>query len=220
MPLLMNQVSLNSNVEVALFDLDGTAARCTDILNYASARKVFAERGIDLDETTYRMTQGRSREEGIRRVLVNCGREDLFPEMESLARRKNEIAVQLRSHLIPEDVPERDRIILKQMREAGLTLALGTSSRNALDTLNRLRLTSLFDIIVTGNQAVEKPEIWELALKYARALPEQAIVIEDAQTGIDAATELGVPVSVGVGSGILKATLCVKELGDIQISRS
>lgn len=61
----------------------------------------------------------------------------------------------------------------------------------------------------------DKKGIWALALERLGARAEEALVIENAQTGIDAAVELGVKFSVGVGSDPLQATVYVARLGEL-----
>jgi beta-phosphoglucomutase-like phosphatase (HAD superfamily) len=43
------------------------------------------------------------------------------------------------------------------------------------------------------------------------------LVIEDAQTGIDAAEDLGVRFSVGIGSADLRANVRAASLGDLDV---
>ena len=102
---------------------------------------------------------------GIQAILMKCGRDDLIPRVVEIAEEKNDIASRLRQKLTPAEVPAGDRRVLKQLRNCGLLLAIGTTRRNGLETLNRVQLTSYFDAIVTGNEAAEKIQIWSLALR-------------------------------------------------------
>jgi beta-phosphoglucomutase-like phosphatase (HAD superfamily) len=94
-----------------------------------------------------------------------------------------------------------------------------------LDTLNRVRLVSPFDVIVTGNevtvdQAADKAKIWETALDHFDAQGNEAIVIEDSQQGIDAVRALGCEFSIGIGAVSLRATVHVQRLGDLDCGPS
>lgn len=211
--------SCPDEIRIALVDMDGTATRSTDALNFEATRRVFGNIGITIDRTTYSLAQGRSREDGIEQILRALNRDDLLADVSLLAEQKNREANIIRRNLTPEDVPREDRRVLQTLRDQGFLIALGTTSRNGLDTLNRVRLTSAFDVIVTGNEASIKTEIWQLAFRYLDAKPSQAIVIEDAQTGIDAAVNLGVTFSVEVGSGRLAATVNISSLSELQVER-
>ncbi|MGM0485590.1 MAG: HAD family hydrolase [Planctomycetota bacterium] len=217
--ILIQGTPLPDEIRIALVDMDGTATRRTDALNFEATRRVFGNIGITIDRTTYSLAQGRSREDGIEHILRALNRDDLLADVSLLAEQKNREANIIRGNLTPEDVPREDRRILQRLRDQGFLLALGTTSRNGLDTLNRVRLTSAFDVIVTGNEASIKTEIWQLAFRYLDAKPSQAIVVEDAQTGIDAAVNLGVTFSVGVGSGRLAATVNISSLSELQVER-
>jgi beta-phosphoglucomutase-like phosphatase (HAD superfamily) len=209
-------------VGFVLGDMDGTIVRCTAAINQESTSRVLARRGVVIDDAIYSEALGRERKEGFRRILRRCRREDLIAEIETLAAEKNEEANMLRRGLRPTDVPAEDRVVLTKLRECGLKIALGTSSRNALDTLNRVQLTSVFDVIVTGNEvtreeAADKTQIWRLALSYFDARGDQAIVLEDSQQGVDCAVALGCGFSVGVGPLRLHATVHVPRLGDLDV---
>ena len=217
MAIRIQHQHLPDNIRIALIDMDGTATRCTDALNFEATREVFATYGVQIDEAIYSLARGRSREEGIKRIVTKCHREELLPEIPAMAEAKNREANLLRERLKPADIPDEDRSVLRKLRECGLLLALGTTSRNGLDTLNRVRLTSQFDAIITGNEAAEKTQIWQLAFDYLDAQPEEALVIEDAQAGIDAAVGLGVEFSVGIGSEQLQATVNAPRLGDLDV---
>jgi beta-phosphoglucomutase-like phosphatase (HAD superfamily) len=213
--------SVPHGATVALIDMDGTATSCTDSINFTSTRAVFAELGITLDASTYALARGIGREEGIERLLRALGREDHLADVPRIAAKKNVEANRRRTALTRSDVPPADRAALDKLRALGLRLALGSSSRNAVDTLNRLQLIRCFDVIVTGNEMsggiTDKRGIWELALSYFSARAAEAIVIEDAQSGIDAAVGLGVSFSVGVGMGPIEATVRVQTLGDLDM---
>jgi HAD superfamily hydrolase (TIGR01509 family) len=202
---------------VVLCDMDGTATVCTDSINFEATRQVVDRLGVTIDTEKYKLARGMSREKGIEQILKACMREDLLAKTKAIAEEKNRAANLMREQLGPTNVPDADRATLASLRKCGLRVALGSTSRNALDTLNRVQLVSAFDAIVTGNEASEKAEIWRLALKYFAAPAEAAIVIEDSQTGIDEALKLGVAFSVGIGSAPLRATVHAACLGDLKV---
>lgn len=208
------------DVEAVLLDMDGTVTHVTDEINRTATEQALAEYGVALRPESYRIARGRSREEGIRLLLEAHDRSDLLNELEAIASCKETAARELREKLGPKDVPDEDRRILDAMRAAGLRLAIGSSSRNALDTLNRLGLTRYFDAIVTGNERKEKAAIWQLAVDSLGTKANSVFVVEDAQVGIDAAVAIGVPFSVAVGDdGTVNATLKLPRLSDLQVEQ-
>jgi beta-phosphoglucomutase len=79
---------------------------------------------------------------------------------------------------------------------------LGSASKNARLILDALHLTDWFTAIVDGNEVTQAKPDPEVFLKAAQKLgyqPEDCIVIEDSQAGIQAANAVGMT-SVGIGS--------------------
>lgn len=89
---------------------------------------------------------------------------------------------------------------LRRLRAAGKQTALvsSTSSRLILAALNRLRLASLFDVIICGDMVREKkpsPECYQKAMALLGVKPEECVVVEDSPVGIRAGKAAGAPVA-------------------------
>ena len=81
---------------------------------------------------------------------------------------------------------------LDQLRAGGIATAVATSASESRtrSTLNRLHLTERFNIIVTGSDVVRgkpDPAIYCRACQLLNVRPENALAIEDAASGIQAA---------------------------------
>nr|WP_212927610.1 HAD family hydrolase [Oceanobacillus sp. J11TS1] len=87
---------------------------------------------------------------------------------------------------------------LKDAKEAGLKIALATSSNTAWATthLTNLNLLSYFDFFVTKDM-VEKvkpaPDLFLKALEKLGVEPHEAVVFEDSLNGLVAAQEINIP---------------------------
>jgi HAD superfamily hydrolase (TIGR01509 family) len=85
---------------------------------------------------------------------------------------------------------------LLQVENAGVPAAVATSASQSRtrSTLDRLRLTRRFNVIVTGNDVLEgkpDPSIYRLACCRLNAAPENTMAIEDAVSGIQSAKSAG-----------------------------
>ena len=76
-------------------------------------------------------------------------------------------------------------------------LATSTSTGRALDNLRRSNLTDYFQTTIGGDQVAQGkpyPDIYLKALAELRALPEDAIAVEDSDHGIQSAVAAGMRV--------------------------
>ena len=106
-----------------------------------------------------------------------------------MAAQKNEIYRGLLAAMTPDDVTEEVRDTLAEIRRRGYGICLGSSSRNAGYILERTGLKEAFDRIVDGNQIKKSKPDPEVFLKGAALLgekPEDCLVVEDAEAGIEA----------------------------------
>ncbi|MNI49551.1 Beta-phosphoglucomutase [compost metagenome] len=111
---------------------------------------------------------------------------------------------------------------LKECREAGIKVALGSASKNAMTILNNTGLTPYFDAIIDGthtSSAKPDPEVFLLGAQAVGIAPEQCVVFEDAEAGILAATRAGMS-SVGIGSPatLTEANFVVPSLAHISVA--
>jgi beta-phosphoglucomutase len=90
---------------------------------------------------------------------------------------------------------------LGQIKEQGYKIALGSASKNAEIILDKTGLMPWFDLIIDGNKVTKSKPDPEVFLKGAEGLgfkPEECIVFEDAQAGVEAAKKGGMKV-IGLG---------------------
>ena len=112
---------------------------------------------------------------------------------------------------------------LKECRDNGIKVALGSASKNAMTILNNTGLTPYFDAIIDGTHtsaAKPNPEVFLLGAKALNATPEHCVVFEDAEAGIEAATRAGM-FSVGIGSPetLNAANIVVPSLAHMNVSQ-
>lgn len=76
------------------------------------------------------------------------------------------------------------------LREKGLKLAIGSSSKNAKFILGQLGLGKYFDAISDGTNITHSkpdPEVFVKAAQFLGENPKDCLVVEDAKAGLEAA---------------------------------
>ena len=181
----MNVMSLKA----AIFDLDGVIV-FTDKFHYQAWKKMADSMGIYFDEEINNRLRGVSRMDSLEIILERYEGEPLSQEKkEALAAEKNETYRELLKTMTPADVSKEVRDTLAELRKRGYGIALGSSSKNAKFILERVELLDAFDKISDGNNITKSkpdPEVFEKAAEFLGEKPEDCLVIEDAEAGIDA----------------------------------
>lgn len=178
-----------NRIQAVLFDLDGVMV-FTDQYHSRAWQRLSDERGWGFDEALNHRLRGVSRMASLK-IILDHNRVDLGEtEKEALADLKNHYYLELLQGLNATDLFPGAVAFAEQLKARGLLLGLCSSSRNALGVLDRLKLTGLFDAVVTGNDITRTkpdPEIFLLAAQRLKVLPDRCVVFEDALAGIQAA---------------------------------
>ena len=133
-----------------IFDLDGVILS-TDKFHYLAWKQIADQEGIYFDEKINNRLRGVSRMDSLNIVLERSNKEYTDSEKINLANQKNEIYINLLEQLNIESVSRNVISTLHELKKKGLKLAIGSSSKNTKLILNKVGLTSLFDVIVDGN---------------------------------------------------------------------
>lgn len=187
-------------IQAVIFDLDGVLVS-TDELHYRAWRKLAEEESIPFDRRVNQRLRGVSRMQSLEILLAASPRDRSAQDKLALADRKNSYFLELLRTLTPADVLPGGHELIAELRRRGLGIAIGSCSRNALETLERIGLTGVFDAVVDGNDVTKSkpdPEVFLLAAARLNVAPGQCLVVEDAQAGIEAARRAGMAV-FGIG---------------------
>lgn len=176
-----------------IFDLDGVLCS-TDRYHYIAWKQMADRIGVPFDETVNQRLRGISRKESLNIILEKSEKIYSEEEKDALAAEKNESYRSLLSSMTSDDCSDEVRITLWKLRQRGMKLAIGSSSRNAPLILERLSLRESFDAVVDGNDIKHSkpdPEVFCLAAKRLALSPSVCLVVEDAVAGIEAGTAGG-----------------------------
>lgn len=176
-----------------IFDLDGVICH-TDHYHYQAWKTVADELGIYFDEKINNRLRGVSRMESFEIILENYDGNMPDAQKEEWIAKKNTVYKQLLGTMGTEDLSLEVKGTLDKLRERGLKLGIGSSSKNAAFILERLGLLDYFDAISDGNNITKSkpdPEVFLKGADYLGLTPRECLVVEDAVAGLQAASAGG-----------------------------
>jgi beta-phosphoglucomutase len=207
-------------LKACLFDLDGVLVD-TAKYHYLAWREIAKELGFAFTEEDNEKLKGVSRMRSLE-ILLGIGRISLEGESKTLlAEKKNSLYLRHVLRMSPDAVLPGAREFLDDCRNHKLGIGLGSASKNATTLLDLLKLTPLFDVIIDGNKVAKAKPDPEVFLTGARELevpPQNCVVFEDAEAGIEAALAARM-FSVGIGDPdiLKKANFVTSGLKDLSV---
>ena len=176
-----------------IFDLDGVICS-TDEYHYLAWKRLADRLGIPFDRTINNRLRGVSRMESLEIILEKSTQRYSEEEKQAFAAEKNDLYRQLLHHMSPADLSADVKNTLSVLREWGLKLAIGSSSKNTPFILERIGLNGYFDAVSDGNNITRSkpdPEVFLTAAAMLRLPPSVCLVVEDAHAGVQAAVAGG-----------------------------
>ncbi len=177
------------DLKAVIFDLDGVIC-FTDKYHY-QAWKALADRlGIYFDEKINNRLRGVSRMASLEIILENSDKTYTDEEKAAFAEEKNNTYLKLLENMSPADLTDEVKNTLIGLREKGLKLSIGSSSKNTKTILAHLGLGDFFDAIADGTDITHSkpdPEVFLVSAQKLGIAPEDCAVVEDALAGIQAA---------------------------------
>ena len=180
-------------IKAVIFDLDGVIVS-TDDCHFRAWKRMADEEGIYFDREINNRLRGVSRMASLDIVLERAKREYSESEKQELAERKNEYYKELICELTPDDILPGVMDKLENLKENGIKIAIGSSSKNTPIILKQIGLDGYFDAVSDGNNITHSKPDPEVFLKAAEMLnipPEDCMIVEDADAGIEAGKRAG-----------------------------
>ena len=183
-----------------IFDLDGVITDTAE-LHFQAWKKLADDMGWQFDREVNEKLRGVSRMDSIN-IIKNHNHAEVPEErLLELTTLKNDIYVESLDQMTPNDYLPGAQELLNLLRKEGFLVALGSASRNSSKVLEQLQAKKYFDIIGDGNSVSKSkpaPDIFLFGAEQVGLKPEECIVYEDAESGVDAAKAGGFH-SVGIG---------------------
>lgn len=135
-------------------------------------------------------------------ILLDIGKIKIdLHAKEELAANKNSLYVSFIQKMTPDEILPGVIRFLDELHNGGILIALGSASKNAMSILDKIKIANKFDAVIDGNKVSKAKPDPEVFIKGAIELgikPQDCLVFEDAQAGIDAARNGGMHV-IGIG---------------------
>lgn len=205
-----------------LFDLDGVLTPTADV-HMAAWRRMFSEyfqaHGVTpvyTDDDYFAYIDGKPRYDGVRACLESRGiglplGAPSDPPGDStvcaLGNRKNDV---FNAVLRDEGVVAYPGSValLNHLESIGVPMAVVSSSRNAADVLAAAGLAHRFEVVVSGLVAAAKglpgkpaPDTYQYAARQLGIPEQEAVVVEDAISGVQAGAAGSFALVIGVDRG-------------------
>ncbi|NLO38676.1 MAG: beta-phosphoglucomutase [Ruminiclostridium sp.] len=176
-----------------LFDLDGVICH-TDQYHYQAWKTIADELGINFDEEINNRLRGIGRMKSLEIILEKNDKNYTDDEKNRIVYQKNEIYKKLLLQMSAADLSKEVKETLIKLKQMGLRLAIGSSSKNAGIILRQIGLEYFFDAVSDGNliqKSKPDPEVFLKASEMVGVKPKDCLVVEDAKAGVEAAAAAG-----------------------------
>lgn len=211
-----------SMIKAVIFDLDGVIVS-TDALHYLAWKRMADEEGIPFSQEDNERLRGVSRMASLGIILERASRDYTPAEREEMAERKNRYYGASLACLSALDILPGVIDRLRELRAAGIRIAIGSSSRNAGPILQAIGLAGTFDVVTDGTHirhSKPDPEVFVLAGRRLAVPPSACLVVEDAAAGVEAGIAAGMPVlAVGAASAHPQARLRAGDLAGLSTAQ-
>ena len=181
-------------MDAVIFDLDGLLAD-TEIISLKVYQELLKDFGILFTEETYsREYSGHREEENVQRFLDTY---DLPWNFDQTLEKVYELEARILAKGV--NLKKGAKNLLAFLQREGIPIALATSSveSRARMILDSNGILSLFDHLVFAKDVKRSkpyPDIFLKACSDLNVLPENCLVLEDSEAGIEAAYRAGIPV--------------------------
>ena len=211
-----------ANIKACLFDLDGVIVD-TAGFHFQAWKRLAIELGCDFTEADNEHLKGVSRIRSLEMILEWGGKVLGEAEKTACAEKKNEWYLESVMQMTDADVLPGVQAFMKVLTKAGIKVALGSASKNAMTILTKIKMLDYFDAIVDGvsvSKAKPDPEVFLKGAEVLGVSPKECVVFEDAQAGVEAAINAGMHcIGVGQADMLKKADFVISSFEEMNIAR-
>ncbi len=182
-----------------IFDLDGVLTDTSEY-HYKAWKQLADEEGIPFTkQENDEHLRGVSRRESL--MYIIRGRNYSEAQIQEMMDRKNRYYTEMIKSMTPQDLVAGGRDLLSEIRNAGIKVAIASSSKNCHTVLERLDILSYLDGIADGYSVVNTkpaPDLFVYAAGIVQVPTPACLGVEDADAGIEAIKTAGMQ-ALGIG---------------------
>src|ERR1035441_4497223 len=139
------------SIRAVIFDLDGVIVS-TDEYHFLAWKKLANSLGIPFGRESNDRIRGVSRMESLEIVLEKSGKRYSLEEKREMAERKNTYYRELLKRVSPSEILPGVIEMIKALKDRGVKIAIGSSSKNARTILRAVGLEDEFDVIADRSE--------------------------------------------------------------------
>ena len=211
---------MRRKLKAVIFDLDGVITDTSEY-HYRAWKRLANEEGIPFSRDDNDKLRGVSRKECLK-ILLN-GKQVSAEQFQEMMDRKNRYYVELLKQMTSKNILSGAKKLVLEIKRRGIKTAIASVSKNTRTVLQGTGIEDLFDVIVDGysvKNTKPAPDIFLFAAKELGVKPEDCVVIEDAEAGIEAALAgKMIPIGIGPEERVGKARFRFEKIGDITLTK-
>ena len=182
-------------MKIIMVDLDGTLIDTKEV-NFFAYKEALEENGFSIDYDFFcEFCNGKHYLDFLPQITTRD--ENILKDIHD--RKKEVYSKYLKNAVVNQGLVE----ILKRCRkDYKIVLVTTASKENTKEILENFQLLKLFDSIITREDITKPkpdPEGYYKAMEYYKANPEECIIFEDSDVGIEAAKQTGATIFVAKG---------------------
>jgi len=207
-------------IKACIFDMDGVIVD-TAKYHFKAWERLADTLGIPFTEEQNEQLKGVSRVDSLERIL-GWGNLQLNNNKKiELMDLKNKWYLDFVAEVSPQEMLPGAHDFLLSLKENGIKIALGSSSRNSILILEKLGIIELFDAIIDGTKihfSKPHPEVFLKGAADLNVLPSEVVVFEDAISGVEAAKAGGFHcIGIGDASVLKQADMIINSLAEVNL---
>ncbi len=191
---------MGTAIRAFILDLDGVVTDTAEY-HFQGWKRLAEEEGISFTREDNEQLRGVSRRQSLLFLLGEHKEEYPEEEIQEMMARKNGYYQELLEEITEDDFLPGAQELIAELKERGLKVAIGSSSKNTHTVLKNLGIEDAFDAVADGHSVARSkpaPDLFLYAAQQMDAPPELCVVVEDAESGVEAALA-GRMVAVGIG---------------------
>ena len=189
-----------THLEAFILDLDGVLTDTAEY-HYRAWKRLADEEGIAFTREDNEQLRGVSRRRSLEILLGDHVAKYSEDEIQEMMARKNSYYQELLTQITEDDFLPGARELIDELKSRGFKVAIGSASKNTKIVLRSLKIIEEFDAIADGYSSVRgkpAPDVFVWAAGRMGVYPQHCVVVEDAESGVQAALTGGM-VAVGIG---------------------